>query len=127
MSPPGRPKGESLRLQAEGTRVNATAAFTASAASTAQEAPAVPTIKNRMFQPLGLMLRDGTMLHLPPRAEREVAAAELGAPPFQAAVANGQLSVRVRALPAVEPARPAPPEPEPSPAPEPLRRRPRKT
>jgi hypothetical protein len=73
----------------------------------------MPTIRNRMFQPLGLMLSDGTMLHLPPRAEHEVPAAELDTPPFKAALATGQLALLARAP--VELA-----------APEPRRRKPRK-
>jgi hypothetical protein len=74
----------------------------------------MPTIRNRLFQPLGLLLSDGTMLHLPPRAEREVPAAELDTPPFKAAMASGQL-----ALPARAPVEPF--------APQPHRRKPRKT
>jgi hypothetical protein len=53
----------------------------------------VPTVKNRMFQPLGIMLSDRTMLHIPSRAECEVAAAELDGPHLKAVLASGQLAL----------------------------------
>lgn len=75
-----------------------------------------------MFQPLGVMLSDGTMLHMPSRAQREVPTHELDAPHLKAVMASGQVALQARADPAdgapqpsgplLEPASPGPPEPE---------------
>jgi hypothetical protein len=82
-------------------------------------------IKNRLFQPIGVMLGDGTMLHLQSREEREVSLADLDAPHFKAMLASGELAVRdleVQASAAAAPQQsssapesPAPAEPEPRP------------
>ena len=82
----------------------------------------MPVIKNRMFQPLGVMLRDGTMLHMSSRAQCEVAVRELDAPHLRATLAAGQVALLARVDPAdgarqpsgplLEPASPDPPEPE---------------
>lgn len=79
----------------------------------------MPVIKNRMFQPLGVMLSDGTMLHMPPRAQCEVAVAELDAPHLRATLASGQLArldpadgARQASGPLLEPASLDPPGPE---------------
>ena len=91
----------------------------------------MPIVKNTLFQPLGVLLSDGTMLHLQSREEREVSAADLDAPHLRALLAGGQLALgerdRQRSTappsqdPAAETARPAPPEPEPADEPEPRR------
>lgn len=97
---------------------------------------AVPVIKNRMFQPLGVLLSDGTMLHMPPRAQREVAAPELDAPHLRATLASGQVALLARVdqadgarqppAPRPEPASPGPPEPETAAAATPRSRKARK-
>jgi hypothetical protein len=56
----------------------------------------MPIIKNRLFQPIGVMLSDGTMLHLQSREERDVSAAELDAPHLKGLIASGQLALRER-------------------------------
>jgi len=95
----------------------------------------MPTVKNRLFQPIGVMLSDGTMLRLQSREEREVTAADLEAPQLRALIANGQLELRQREReegaapprePVAEPKVPAPPEPEPAGGPESRRRKGRK-
>jgi hypothetical protein len=73
----------------------------------------MPIIKNRLFQPIGAMLSDGTMLHLGSREERDVSAAALDAPHLKGLIASGQLALRER-----EPTRPAPQESEPAEPPE---------
>jgi hypothetical protein len=82
--------------------------------------PTVPILKNRMFQPLGVMLSSGTMLHVSSRAEHAVAEAELDAPHVRAMLASGQLMVLARPVQAEAPS------PDPPPQPLPRRRRARK-
>jgi hypothetical protein len=96
----------------------------------------MPIVKNRLFQPIGVMLSDGTMLHLQSREEREVSAADLDAPDLKALIASGQLAVRERDTrgsaappprePILEPKRPAPSDSEPSEGPESRRHKGRK-
>ena|SRR6266446_10284100 len=96
----------------------------------------MPTIKNRMFQPIGVMLSDGTMLHLQSREERDVSASDLDAPHLKALIASGQLALRDRDRqvsaaapprePILEPKRPAPSESEPAEGPESRRHKGRK-
>ena len=50
-------------------------------------------IKNRTFQPVGVLLRDGSMLHLAPRAQREIAPAEMEGAHLKGVLASGQLAV----------------------------------
>lgn len=53
----------------------------------------MPTLKNRMFQPLGVLLSDHTMLHVAARGECRVAAAELDGPHLKAVLQSGQLAL----------------------------------
>ena len=84
----------------------------------------MPMIKNRLFQPIGVMLSDGTMLHLQSREEREVASADLDAPHLKAMIASGELALRdleVQASAAASPqeSSSAPESPAPAEEPEP--------
>ena len=84
----------------------------------------MPMIKNRLFQPIGVMLGDGTMLHLQSREEREVSSADLDAPHFKAMIASGELAVRdlgvqASAAAAAQQSSSAPESPAPAEEPEP--------
>lgn len=68
----------------------------------------MPTLKNRTFHPLGLLLRDHSMLHIAARDVTEVAASELDGPHLKAMLDSDQLVLlSPEAPPAAEPV-PAP-------------------
>jgi hypothetical protein len=97
----------------------------------------MPIIKNRLFQPIGVMLSDGTMLHLQSREERDVSPADLDAPHLKGLIASGQLALQERDRPEsaappprepiLEPKHPAPSESEPAEGPESRRHKGRKS
>lgn len=65
-------------------------------------------IKNRTFQPVGILLRDGSMLHLPPRGEREVESAEMEGDHLKSMLAGNQLELVGERPTSGEPAAPEP-------------------
>lgn len=57
------------------------------------ERPDMPILKNRMFQPLGILLSNHTMLHIAARGECKVDAAELNGAHLKAVLESGQLAL----------------------------------
>jgi hypothetical protein len=53
----------------------------------------MPKIRNRLFQPLGIMLANGTMLHVRSREECDVSEADLDSAHLQGLMASGQLAL----------------------------------
>lgn len=79
----------------------------------------MPTLKNRLFQPVGVLLGDGRMLHLQSRQAIEVSSADLDSPHLQSMLASEQLMLTEPSAQVSVPPRRQPPEPvaaEPAPA-----------